>query len=341
MTSGSVMAAEMAEQPAILRRLIGQRDDLLARVRAILPSPPVRVVVVARGSSDHAGIYGRYVLEHAARTPVALAAPSLQTRYGVQTDYHGYLAIAASQSGRTPEIVTALEQMGSRGAVTIAVTNDADSPLAHSADLALTLGAGPERAIPATKTFTAQLAVFALLAEAIGPVPWSDADWATIAPSVEAALADPAPAASVADEIGDARAAVVLARGFLFSVALEAALKLKETTSLLAWADSTADFRHGPIAVVDSDLPVLTFSAIGPCAADVAEITRAIRARGGHVLSIADVPGADLPIPAGVPEALATVPAAVRAQQLALALARYRGLDADTPAGLSKITATA
>ncbi|HEX4719128.1 MAG TPA: SIS domain-containing protein [Thermoleophilaceae bacterium] len=340
MTAGSVMAAEMAEQPGILRRLIDERDDLMARVRAILPPPPLRVVVVARGSSDHAGIYGRYVLEHATRTPVALAAPSLHTRYGVDTDYSGYLAIAASQSGRTPEIVTALGHMRSRGAVAIGVTNDSDSPLAQSADLALSLEAGPERAIPATKTFTAQLAIFALLAEAMGPVPWSDADWAAVPQSVEAALADPAPADPVAAGIGDARAAVVLARGFLFSVALEAALKLKETTSLLAWADSTADFRHGPIAVVDSALPVLAISAAGPCAADVAEITRDIRARGGNVFSIADSSDAEIPIPPGVPEALATIPAAVRAQQLALALARHRGLDADAPAGLSKITAT-
>jgi glucosamine--fructose-6-phosphate aminotransferase (isomerizing) len=341
MTSGTVMAAEMAEQPAVLNRLIGGRDDLFARVRGILPAPPLRVVVLARGSSDHAAIYGRYVLEHSTRTPVALAAPSLHTRYGVETDYHGYVVIAASQSGRTPEIVTALELMRSRGAVAIGVTNDAESPLAQSADLTLPLGAGRERAIPATKTFTAQLAVFALLAEAMGPVPWSPADWATVPDAVEAVLADPALAGPVAAAIGDARAAVVLARGFLFSVALEAALKLKETTSLLAWADSTADFRHGPIAVVDSELPVLSLSAAGPCAADVAEIADDIRARGGHVLSIADTPGADLPIPSGVPEALATVPATVRAQQLALALARHRGLDPDTPAGLSKITATA
>jgi glucosamine--fructose-6-phosphate aminotransferase (isomerizing) len=251
------------------------------------------------------------------------------------------VAIAASQSGRTPEIVTELEQMRRRGAIAIAITNDADSPLAQSADLAVALGAGPEQAIPATKTVTAQLAVFALLAEAMGPVPWSPADWEKMANSVEAVLADPEPAAPVAAAIGYSRAAVVLARGFLFSVALEAALKLKETTSLLAWADSTADFRHGPIAVVDADLPVLALSATGPCAADVAEITREIRKRGGHVLSIADEAGADLPIPPDVAEALATVPATVRAQQLALALARYRGLDPDTPAGLSKITATA
>src|SRR3954451_3086223 len=253
MTAGSVMAAEMAEQPAVLNRLIDQRDDLFARVRAILPAPPLRVVVLARGSSDHAAIYGRYVLEHATRTPVALAAPSLHTRYGVETAYHGYVVIAASQSGRTPEIVTALELMRAPGAIAIAVTNDAGSPLPQSADLALTLGAGPERAIPATKTFTAQLAIFALLAEAMGRVPWAQADWATVPDAVEAVLAAPAPAAPVAAAIGDARAAVVLARGFLFSVALEAALKLKETPSLLAWTDSSTDFRHGPIAVVDSE----------------------------------------------------------------------------------------
>jgi glucosamine--fructose-6-phosphate aminotransferase (isomerizing) len=340
MTTGAVMAAEMAEQPAILRRLIGRRPDLLAHLRKVLAPVPMRVVIVARGSSDHAAIYGRYILEHATRTPVALAAPSLHTRYRVDTDYRGYLAIAASQSGRTPEIVATLEQMRARGAVAIAITNDAESPLAQAADVALGLDAGPERAIPATKTFTAQLAIFALLAEAIGPVPWTPADWQTVVPAVEAALSDRAAADPVAAGIGDARAAVVLARGYLFSVALEAALKLKETTSLLAWADSTADFRHGPIAVVDSQLPVLALSAKGPCEADVADIARDIRARGGRVFSIADTAGADLPTAPGVAEALATIPAAVRAQQLALALARYRGLDADAPAGLSKITAT-
>jgi glucosamine--fructose-6-phosphate aminotransferase (isomerizing) len=336
------MAAEMGEQPRVLAALAARRGELTAHVRGALgATAPAGIVLVARGSSDNAAVFGRYVLELATHRPVALAAPSLVTRYGVQDRLDGWLAVGVSQSGRTPEIVTALEFMRANGAITIAVTNDAESPLAQSAELALTLGAGPERAVPATKTFTAQLAIFALLAEAMGPVPWSETDWAAIPHAVEAVLADPAPAGPVAAAIGDARAAVVLARGFLFSVALEAALKLKETTSLLAWADSTADFRHGPIAVVDSELPVLALSANGPCAVDVAEITDDIRARGGHVLSIADTPGADLPIPAGVPEALATVAATVRAQQLALALARHRGLDPDTPAGLSKITATA
>ena len=172
MSAGVLMAAEMAEQPAVLQRLVDEREELSERVRAILPPAPVRVVIVARGSSDHAATFGRYLLEHAARTPVALAAPSLHTRYGVQTDYRGHLAIAVSQSGHTPEIVDVLEAMRARGATTLAVTNDAASPLAQAAQLAIGLGAGEERAIPATKTFTAQLAIFALLAEAIGPVPW-------------------------------------------------------------------------------------------------------------------------------------------------------------------------
>jgi glucosamine--fructose-6-phosphate aminotransferase (isomerizing) len=338
-SSGLLMADEMDEQPDVLGRLVARRDELLAQVRAILPTAPVRVAIVARGSSDHAAVYGRYLLEFAAGTPVALTAPSLQTRYGVQTDYRGHLAIAVSQSGRTPEIVAVLEQMRAHGAATIAITNDGDSPLADAADLAIDLRAGEERAIPATKTVTAQLAAFALVAEAVGAVPWTPVDWATVVPAVDTVLHDPGAATRAAAAIGDATGAIVIARGFLFAAALETALKLKETTGLLAEGYSAADFRHGPIAVVDAGLPVLAISAAGPCAADVAETADEIRARGGHVLTVREA-DADLPFDAAVPEALAAIPATVRGQQLAHALALHRGLDPDAPAGLSKVTAT-
>jgi len=300
-SGGALMAAEIAEQPAVLGRLIDARAELLAEVRAILPPAPIRVVIVARGSSDHAAVYGRYLLEYAARTPVALAAPSLHTRYGVDTDYSGYVAIAVSQSGRTPEIVSVLEQMRASGATTIAVTNELDSPLARAAGLALALQAGDERSIPATKTFTAQLAIFALLAEAIGPVPWRPTSWQRVVAAVEAVIGDVNPATQVAAEIADA---------------------------------------HGLIAVLDTELPLLAFSAAGSTAGDVDALSRQVRRHGGRVFSIADTADADLALPAAVPEALAAIPAAVRAQQLALALASYRGLDADAPTGLSKVTAT-
>jgi glucosamine--fructose-6-phosphate aminotransferase (isomerizing) len=340
MTPGELMAAEMAEQPAVLAALAERRDELVARVRAVLPAPPVRVVIVARGSSDHAAVYGRYVLEHASRAPVALAAPSLHTVYGVPTDYSGYVAIAVSQSGQTPEIVTVLDAMRAAGACTIAVTNGEDSPLALAADAAVTLGAGDERAVPATKTFTAQVAAFALVAEAIGPVPWAPGDWAAVPAAVETILGDPEPARAVAAEIGDARGLIAVARGYLFGVALEAALKLKETTSLLAEGYSAADFRHGPIAVVDAGMPVLAFSAAGPAAADVAELADEVRARGGRVFTVSDAPGADLALPTGVPEALAAIGATVRAQQVARELALHRGIDPDAPFGLRKVTPT-
>lgn len=338
--AGALMAAEMAEQPAVLAGLAERREELVARVRSVLPGGPVRVVIVARGSSDHAAVYGRYVLEHASRAPVALAAPSLHTLYGVQTDYSGYVAIAVSQSGHTPEIVDVLGRMRAAGACTLAVTNGGDSPLAGEADAAVVLGAGDERAVPATKTFTAQVAAFALVAEAIGPVPWAPGDWLALPGAVEEILADETPAQSVAAAIGDARGLVAVARGYLYAVALEAALKLKETTSLLAEGYSAADFRHGPIAVVDAGLPVLSFSAAGPAAADVAALADEVRARGGRVFTASDSAGADLPVPAGVPEGLAAIPATVRAQQVARELALHRGIDPDAPFGLRKVTPT-
>jgi len=158
--------------------------------------------------------------------------------------------------------------------------------------------------------------------------------------AVEEVLADPGPATAAARTIGDAPGLIAVARGYLYCVALEAALKLKETTSILAEGYSSADFRHGPIAVVDRDVPVLAFAVNGPAAADVRELVDGLRPRGGPVLVVGDSDGADLSLPAGVPEALAPIPAVVRAQQLARALALERGIDPDAPFGLSKVTET-
>src|SRR3954463_6040084 len=162
---GARMAAEMAEQPAVLRGLLERRDELQARVRALGDPAPAGVVLVARGSSDNAAIYGRYLLELALRRPVALAAPSLFTIYGARVACDGWLAIALSQSGRTPEIVDVFERVVAGGARGIAITNDEGSPLAGAAHATVALGAGEELAEPATKTFLAQLAAFALVAE--------------------------------------------------------------------------------------------------------------------------------------------------------------------------------
>ena len=340
MSAGELMAAEMAEQPAALAGLAARRAELVDEVRAHIGARPAGIVLAARGSSDNAAIYGRYVLELAAGRPVALAAPSLVTRYDAHSDLDGWLAVGVSQSGRTPEIVSVLEELGAAGARTVAITNDRDAPIAAAAGATIDTGAGDERAVPATKTFTAQVAAFAILAEAVGPVPWDAGAWDALPGAVSAVLADPEPAARAAAWIGDASGLVAVARGVLLAVALEAALKLKETTGLLAEGESAADFLHGPIAVVREDLPVLAISARGPVAADIDDLVAQVRARGGRVLTLADREDADLPIPPEVPEGLAAIPATVRAQQVARELALARGVDPDAPFGLSKITAT-
>ena len=333
---GALMQAEMAEQPDRLAALIGRCDE----VAALVSAPAAGTSIVARGSSDHAGVYGRYLIELASGRPAGLAAPSLHTLYGAHVDYSGYLAIAVSQSGKTPEIVTALERLQAAGAAGLAITNDGASPLAAAAGATLALGAGDERAVPATKTVTATLTAFALVASALGETPFTRAELERVPEWVAEVLDDFAPAERVAAGLEDATRLLTVGRGLLYGAALEAALKLKETTMISAEGFSAADLRHGPIAIVERGLPALAFLAHGPAYADMADLVDDLRGRGADVYVAGPDAGADLPLPPDVPEALAPIVAVVRAQQVALALARRRGLDPDRPAGLSKVTAT-
>lgn len=330
---GARMDADMRAQPQVVRTLISRGAPDLGPV-------PEGIVIVARGSSDYAAIFGRYVLEAATGRPVALAAPSLQTLYGVVPRLEGWLAVGISQSGRTPEIATVLDRYRRAGARTVAVTNDPDSPLAHVADAGMALGAGDEQAVPATKTFTAELAAMGLMAEALGDVPWGAADWAQLPDVVAAVLDDPGPAQRAADRLGKAHELVAVGRGYLMPVALEAALKLREAAGMRAEGWSAADFRHGPVGAARGELPLLAVSAAGPAAADVEELANELELAGAPVLRLGDYAEADLPYPGVLAEPLRALPAAVRAQQLALALARKRGIDPDSPAGLLKVTPT-
>ena len=255
-------------------------------------------------------------------------------------DHAGYLAVAVSQSGTTPEIVTTLGRLQSAGAAGVAVTNDAASPLAAEAQGLVALEAGEERAVPATKTVTATMAALALIAAALGPAPFSAAAARRLPGWVADVLADQDAAERVAERLHAAGRLVTVGRGLLYGAALETALKLKETTLTAAEGFSAADLRHGPIAVVERGLPVLALVAAGPAREDMVALVAELGERGAEVLTVGDEPGADLPLPADVPEALAAILAVVRAQQLALALARRRGLDPDAPAGLSKVTRT-
>lgn len=334
------MSAEMAEQPDRLRELIARTDEIGAAVQSVAPTPLRGITLVARGSSDHAAVYGRYLLEQVTGKPVSLAAPSLHTLYGVRGDYDGQLAIAISQSGRTPEIVTTLRRLCEAGARGVAITNDGTSEIAQAARAVVELGVGEERAVPATKTVTAQLVVFAQIAHALGATPFSRDELEAVPHWVQQVLDDPEPAEAAAELLTDTTHLIVVARGFLYGAALETALKIKETCSILADGYSSADLRHGPIAAVTRDFPVIAISAPGPAAADVLDLVAEVRRRGARPLLISPDEEADIPLPQGMPETLAPIVAVVRGQQVARALALALDLDPDNPPGLSKVTVT-
>jgi glucosamine--fructose-6-phosphate aminotransferase (isomerizing) len=337
--SGTQMAREMAEQPARLEELIGRLDEIRESVQAVSPEPLGGVTMVARGSSDNAAIYGRYLLEAATGKPVSLAAPSLHTLYGIRADYAGQLVIAVSQSGATPEITQTLEALQGAGGRGLAITNASDSALSQVAERTLELRVGEERAVPATKTVTGQLVAFALLACALGRAPFSPSELAGVPHWVQEVLDDPTPVAEAAETLGETQL-IVVARGYLFAAALETALKVKETCYLLADGYSTADLRHGPIAAVTEGLPVIALCAPGPAQVDVMSLVAQLRERGAGVLVIGADGPADVPLPAGVPESLMPIVAVVRGQQLAYELALRLGYDPDHPEGLSKVTPT-
>jgi glutamine---fructose-6-phosphate transaminase (isomerizing) len=337
---GQLMASEMAEQPNRLAVLLSRREELSKEVRALVPPHPAGTVLVARGSSDHAAKCGAYLLEMSSGRPVALASPSIQTLCHSKTDYSGYLLIAVSQSGQTPEIVEVVHLARANGARAIAITNDSLSPLAGAADLVVTLEAGRELAVPATKTVTAELVAFAIIAQALGEIGLDDEVCEELPGQVARVIGDPGPASELARWLRDADRLVTVARGILYGAAREAGLKVSETTSLLTAAFSAADLRHGPIAVASSGTPVLAFAHPGPTSQDVVEVVSELRKRGASVRLAGPVEGSDVGWPASAPEILAPILAVVRGQQLALSLALELGRDPDSPPGLMKVTAT-
>ena len=334
------MMTEMAEQPARLRSLIGRSDAIRELVHRVAPSRLRGITIIGRGSSDHAAVYGRYLLEAATGKPVSLAAPSLHTLYRVGADYDGQLVIAVSQSGATPEIVETLRALQDGGGNGLAITNDAESALARTADEAIELDMGTERAVPATKTVTGQLTTFAIIASALGDLEFNRSDLDMIPEWVQAVIADSEPATVAAQTLLGAAQLIVVARGFLYAAALETALKIKETCSVTAEGYSAADLRHGPIAVVRRGLRAVAITTQGPAHDDVCSLTEELRARGARVLVVGPGELADVSLPDAVPEQLAPIVAIVRGQQLAYALATALGLDPDSPAGLTKVTPT-
>lgn len=338
---------EIREQPEALSRLIADgteaAETIAARVRAFTPR---LVIIAARGSSDNAARYAQYLFGAHNRLPVALATPSLFTCYEAPPALDGALVVGVSQSGQSPDIVAVIESGRSQGALTLAITNEPGSPLGLAAEHTLPLLAGEERAVAATKTYTSQLCALAMLSAALEGRPERWAELARVPGFVERAIGLSAPVHEGVARFRKAGRFVVVGRGFNYATAFELALKLKETSYLVAEPYSPADLLHGPVAMIDRGFPVLLVAPSGRVLADLARLAETLETRRAETVAISDDPGilararVGLALPAGTPEWLSPMVAIVPAQLFAVALARARGLDPDHPRSLSKITET-
>ncbi len=340
------MRTELGESPDVVARLLDRAMGPVSDVARLVRERDVDLVLIAaRGTSDHAAIYAQYVLGARNGLPVALAAPSLTSVYGRPPRVRNALVIGISQSGRSPDVVAVLDDARRQGAVTVALTNDPGSELAGAAAHLIELGAGPERAVAATKTYVAEVALLAMLSAAISGDGPSMTELRVLPGAMRLALEAEADIAAIAARWAPEDRCAVLARGFQYATAREWALKLKELAYVLADPYSGADFEHGPIALVEAEFPVLAVATAGPLLADMHALLGRLNEAGARLLVLSDDPslralGDGIPVPAGVPEWLAPIVTILPAQLFAYHLARARGLDTEAPRGISKVTLT-
>jgi glucosamine--fructose-6-phosphate aminotransferase (isomerizing) len=337
----SLVRAEIGQQPEVVARLLEREVPALRALAAEMRRRrPRYAVIAARGSSDNAARYAQHVLGRMLRLPVVLATPSLHTLYDAPPRFIDAIVIGISQSGASPDVVSVVAEGARQGALTAAITNDPSSPLAAAAAHVVDLGAGEERSVAATKTYTASLAAIAALA-AEGD-PQLSGEVARLPGALAAQLALTGDAAAAVDAAAGWERLTVVGRGAHYATAFEAALKVRELAGIVAEAYSPADLLHGPIATAGPGQPLLAIAPVGPTEGSMRELVAAARGRGAHVAAIGHDPALGDPFLelVDVPEWLGPAVAIVPAQLLAVGLAERRGVDVDAPFGLSKITLT-
>ena len=343
----SHLESEIREQPKVLQRLLEEERTNIEQVAdAIRERAPKFIVLAARGTSDNAARYGQYLFGTANNLPVALATPSLFTLYKRPPKMDGALVLGISQSGQSPDIVSVLEEGRRQGALTLAITNVPHSSLSDVAEHTISLLAGTEQSVAATKTYTASLMALAMLSTAVGEdlqrfqalqaLPDLMTEALTLAPdTIEAA-----------ERYRYAEACVVLSRGYNYATAYEIALKIKELTYILAEPYSSADFKHGPVALVERGFPVVAIVPQGEVAEELLELLRQLSENRAELVIISaqrdalDLAQTPLRLPADVPEWLSPIVAVVPGQLFALGVTLAKGLDPDHPRGLRKVTLT-
>ncbi len=339
---------EILEQPAAAARLLsGQADAIEALAGAIRARGVRHVVIVARGSSDHAAIYAQYVLGIRHGLTVGLATPSVVSIYGGDPVVSDALVIAISQSGASPDIIAVLEAARRQGALTVALTNDAASPLARAADRTIDLSAGPERSIAATKSYTTSLLAVAALSAALTEDAADRAVVAGVPAALESALGLEPAMRDIAEAHAAADRALLVARGYEYATVREWSIKVKELAHVFADPYSAADFAHGPVALLEAGVPLIAIVRDGPTADGlVAQLTSlradldpdlTILSDRADALALATRPVA---LPSPPAEWVAPIATIVAGQFHAMYSTISRGRDPENPRSIVKVTRT-
>lgn len=340
---GALMAAEIADQPRVFAELHARAAEFAAVAQPIRAYQPRFVLLAARGSSDHAALYAKYLVEVLLGLPAGLASPSTTTLYGARPDLHGVLLLAVSQSGGSPDLVEVTTAASDSGALTVAVTNTGSSPLDDAAELGIGIGAGTESAVAATKTYSASLLALYLLIDAVRggsgehAAPLGDLAQSTLDNS-GAAVEEAVTRYRFVERV------ITCGRGYSSATAAEAALKLAETSYLAARSYSGADLLHGPVAAVDAETAVLAVASEGKGGDAMRDVLDVVSGAGADVVTVGSAAAtlpAGLPIPvASSAEEVAPILEVLPIQRLALGLSLARGGDPDRPRGLHKVTRT-
>ncbi|MCR4405363.1 MAG: SIS domain-containing protein [Anaerolineae bacterium] len=344
----SFLHDEIFEQPQVLRQLIETEENHVAEIAALVHKRRVPyVVIAARGSSDHAALYAKYLLGSLNHLPVALATPSLFTMYHSPPRLKDALVIGISQSGQSTDIVSVVSGAREQGALTLAITNDTGSPLAQAAEHVLPCHAGVEKSLAATKTYTAQLVAVALLATSLAEDKARLAELRAIPDAVEKTLTLSEVVQLAAERYRYMEQCVVLGRGYNYATAYEVSLKLKELTYVVAEPYSSADFVHGPIAIVERGFPVIVIVPHGAVYDEITALARSLQEEWraelivisdrDEALSLAKTP---LWLPVSVDEWLSPMLCIIPGQLFAYHLTLVKGFDPDHPRGLRKVTIT-
>ncbi len=338
---------EIHEQPAVLRQLITREHQVIRRLAAAIRARQVDyVVIAARGTSDNAGRYAQYLFGAVNRLVVALATPSLFSIYKQPPRFANALVIGISQSGKSPDIVSVLAEARRQGALTAAITNFPDSDLGRQTEHVITLHAGDEKSIAATKTYTASLAAIAALSAELAQQPALQDALETIPDAVAATLKLSGEIGSVVERYRYMNECVVLGRGYNYATAFELALKLKELTYTIAEPYSSADFMHGPLALIEHGFPAIVVAPSGVVLPEMQEFIQTLKQREAEIIAISDdvdtlsLARVPLQLPQPVPEWLSPIVSIVPGQLFSMHLAKVRDFDPDHPRGLRKVTET-